>query len=121
MVRLRVVSVFLGLALVTTTACVAAALTPEQEAALRAQAISLTEAARGLEASADQARENAAVALALEFNKADGLEDQADFKRISGFVVWDRDFPRTASMKIKRNVLADEIRSELDRSKVVEI
>lgn len=38
-----------------------------------------------------------------------------DFKRISGYVVWDTDFPRTASMKIKRNVLAEEIRSQLDR------
>lgn len=88
MVRLRVVSVLLGLALVATTAGVAAALTPEQEAALRAQAISLTEAARALEASADISRENAAVALALEFSKADGLEDQADFKRISALGDW---------------------------------
>jgi long-chain acyl-CoA synthetase len=38
-----------------------------------------------------------------------------DFKRISGYVLWDRDFPRTASLKIKRNVLAEEIRQRLDR------
>ncbi|MBI4458776.1 MAG: AMP-binding protein [Acidobacteria bacterium] len=38
-----------------------------------------------------------------------------DFKRISGYVVWDRDFPRTASLKIKRGVLAEEIRKRLDR------
>jgi long-chain acyl-CoA synthetase len=38
-----------------------------------------------------------------------------NFKRISGFVLWDADFPRTASMKIKRFALADEIRQKLDR------
>jgi long-chain acyl-CoA synthetase len=44
-----------------------------------------------------------------------------DFKRISGYVVWDKDFPRTASMKIKRNELADQIRTTSDRSSVKEI
>jgi long-chain acyl-CoA synthetase len=39
-----------------------------------------------------------------------------NYKRISGIVPWTREFPRTASMKIKRNVLADEIRAELDRN-----
>ncbi|MEP7270131.1 MAG: AMP-binding protein [Acidobacteriota bacterium] len=38
-----------------------------------------------------------------------------NFKRISGYVVIDSDFPRTASMKIKRFVLADEIRQHYDR------
>lgn len=32
-----------------------------------------------------------------------------DFKRVGGYVLWERDFPRTASLKIKRTVLADEI------------
>src|SRR5689334_12934568 len=32
-----------------------------------------------------------------------------DFKRVAGYVIWDKDFPRTASMKIKRQVLAEEI------------
>jgi long-chain acyl-CoA synthetase len=32
-----------------------------------------------------------------------------DFKRVGGYLVWDKDFPRTASMKIKRTVLAEEI------------
>src|SRR5713226_1001562 len=32
-----------------------------------------------------------------------------DFKRVGGYVIWDRDFPRTASMKIKRTFLAEEI------------
>ena len=36
-----------------------------------------------------------------------------DFKRVGGYLVWDKDFPRTASMKIKRMVLAEEIRKTL--------
>jgi long-chain acyl-CoA synthetase len=32
-----------------------------------------------------------------------------DFKRVKGLIVWDRDFPRTASMKIKREELAAAI------------
>ncbi len=39
-----------------------------------------------------------------------------DFKRISGFLLWTSDFPRTASMKIKREALAEEIRIKTDRS-----
>jgi long-chain acyl-CoA synthetase len=42
-----------------------------------------------------------------------------DFKRVSGYIEWAKDFPRTASMKIKRNVLADEIRSQQDRESAV--
>src|SRR4030095_837163 len=38
-----------------------------------------------------------------------------NFKRISGYVIWDADFPRTASMKIKRFALAEEIRAKVDR------
>jgi long-chain acyl-CoA synthetase len=38
-----------------------------------------------------------------------------NFKRISGYLLWDADFPRTASMKIKRFALADEIRRRFDR------
>jgi long-chain acyl-CoA synthetase len=33
-----------------------------------------------------------------------------DYKRAGGYLVWESDFPRTASMKIKRNVLAEDIR-----------
>jgi long-chain acyl-CoA synthetase len=42
-----------------------------------------------------------------------------DFKRISGYLVWTRDFPRTASMKIKREALAEEIRAKTDRSATI--
>jgi long-chain acyl-CoA synthetase len=39
----------------------------------------------------------------------------ADFKRLSGYLVWDEDFPRTASMKIKRDLLAAQIASRFSR------
>jgi long-chain acyl-CoA synthetase len=39
-----------------------------------------------------------------------------NYKRISGYLVWDRDFPLTASLKIKRGELAEQIRSALDRA-----
>jgi len=39
-----------------------------------------------------------------------------NFKRISGYLIWDRDFPRTASLKIKRAVLAEQIGQRLDRT-----
>ena len=42
-----------------------------------------------------------------------------DFKRLSGYVVWAEDFPRTASMKIKRPVLAEVIRAKTDRARAV--
>jgi long-chain acyl-CoA synthetase len=42
-----------------------------------------------------------------------------DFKRVRGWVRWDEEFPRTASMKIKRNVLAEALRSKLDRQTAV--
>ena len=33
----------------------------------------------------------------------------ADFKRVGGYLVWEKDFPRTAALKIKRGELAVEI------------
>ena len=42
-----------------------------------------------------------------------------NYKRISGYLVWDRDFPLTASLKIKRGELAEQIRGSLDRSAMV--
>ena len=32
-----------------------------------------------------------------------------DFKRVHGYVLWEQDFPRTASLKIKRHELAEAI------------
>jgi len=42
-----------------------------------------------------------------------------DFKRVGGYAIWSEDFPRTASMKIKRNLLAEELGEHLDRSTAV--
>jgi long-chain acyl-CoA synthetase len=38
-----------------------------------------------------------------------------NFKRLSGYVLWPEDFPRTASLKIKRIALAERIRERCDR------
>ena len=45
----------------------------------------------------------------------------ADFKRLGGYLVWEKDFPRTASLKIKRGELAEEIRAGVTLAGVVEI
>jgi long-chain acyl-CoA synthetase len=42
-----------------------------------------------------------------------------DFKRVSGYVLWEQDFPRTASLKIKRHELAEAIRSQRQRANSV--
>ena len=42
-----------------------------------------------------------------------------DFKRVGGYVLWERDFPRTASMKIKRAELAAEMGKTLARVSAV--
>jgi long-chain acyl-CoA synthetase len=44
-----------------------------------------------------------------------------DFKRVGGYLVCDKDFPRTDSMKIKRNELAEQIRKSTERSTVKEL
>jgi long-chain acyl-CoA synthetase len=44
-----------------------------------------------------------------------------DFKRVSGYLLWERDFPRTASMKIKRQVLAEEIGKNVERRTIVQL
>jgi len=43
------------------------------------------------------------------------------YKRISGYLVWEDDFPRTASLKIKRGVLAEQIRGRLERDRVLPV
>jgi len=42
-----------------------------------------------------------------------------DFKRVVGYLIWEKDFPRTASMKIKRQGLAEEIGKTVERGAVV--
>jgi long-chain acyl-CoA synthetase len=44
-----------------------------------------------------------------------------NYKRISGYLVYGQDFPRTASLKIKRNVLAEEIGRTHTRDEVVPV
>jgi long-chain acyl-CoA synthetase len=44
-----------------------------------------------------------------------------DFKRVGGYVPWERDFPRTASMKIKRETLAQEMSKALSRAAIVQL
>jgi long-chain acyl-CoA synthetase len=44
-----------------------------------------------------------------------------DFKRVWGYVLWERDFPRTASMKIKREILAQEMSKALSRAAMVQL
>jgi long-chain acyl-CoA synthetase len=74
-------------------------------------------------------RESLVLALHLEQNqKLDSalLEEISarnrrlpDFKRLGGYLIWGKDFPRTASMKIKRQVLAEEIGKSTDRGAIV--
>ncbi|MFY9791532.1 MAG: AMP-binding protein [Candidatus Sulfotelmatobacter sp.] len=42
-----------------------------------------------------------------------------DFKRVAGYILWEKDFPRTASMKVKRQALAEEIGKSVERRAVV--
>jgi long-chain acyl-CoA synthetase len=42
-----------------------------------------------------------------------------DFKRLHGTIVWEEDFPRTASLKIKRTILAEQLRVRLEREQAV--
>lgn len=42
-----------------------------------------------------------------------------DFKRLGGCLIWMRDFPRTASLKIKRDAFSEEIRLALERSAII--
>jgi long-chain acyl-CoA synthetase len=41
------------------------------------------------------------------------------YKRVGGYLSWKEDFPRTASFKIKRGVLAEQIRQRLERTAVL--
>ena len=43
----------------------------------------------------------------------------ANYKRVSGYLLWDTDFPRTASLKVKRLELAEQIRKNAGRESVV--
>jgi long-chain acyl-CoA synthetase len=76
-------------------------------------------------------RESLILILRLEQNQRFDnvlLEDIAarnrklsDFKRVSGYLIWEKDFPRTASMKIKRQILAEEIGKAVEKSAVKQL
>jgi len=40
---------------------------------------------------------------------------------VGGYLLWDKEFPRTASMKIKRKELAEQLRSSMDGSAIKEL
>jgi hypothetical protein len=42
-----------------------------------------------------------------------------NYKRVSGYLAWENDFPRTASMKIKRAALAEQIGQTLSRDAII--
>ena len=44
-----------------------------------------------------------------------------DFKRVGAYLIWGHDFPRTASMKIKRQILAEEIGKTVERRTAVTV
>ncbi len=44
-----------------------------------------------------------------------------DFKRIGGVLEWSEEFPRTASMKVKRAQLAEELREQAKLETLVEV
>jgi hypothetical protein len=44
-----------------------------------------------------------------------------DFKRVGGYLLWDRDFPRTTYLKIRRDELAEQIGKGAKREALVEI
>lgn len=44
-----------------------------------------------------------------------------NYKRLSGYVVWDQDFPRNAAMKIRRPILAAQIAKQLERGAMVSL
>src|SRR5271166_3337481 len=76
-------------------------------------------------------REMLVLLLRLEQNQefTDALKEEIiarnrrlpDFKRVGGYLLCGKDFPRTASMKIKRSLLAEEVRTTLGRAAVVEL
>ena len=76
-------------------------------------------------------REALVLVLRLEQNQtfdAKLLEDISarnrrlpDFKRVTGYLIWENDFPRTASMKIKRQVLGEEIGKSLERKAITDL
>jgi len=78
-----------------------------------------------------QSSETLVLVLRLDQNQklSDALREEIaarnrrlpDFKRVSGYLIWEKDFPRTASMKIKRTDLAEAIAKTTSRDRVIEL
>ena len=66
---------------------------------------------------AGPARQAAAPRIAADL--AERNRRLPNFKRVSGYLIWEKDFPVTASLKIKRPVLAEQIRNAVGREAVV--
>jgi hypothetical protein len=78
-------------------------------------------------------KEKEILVLVLRFEPGQQADDQlvaeiatrnrrlADYKRVGGYFVWKKDFPRTAALKIKRGDLAAEIAKSAARTQVVEM
>jgi len=62
---------------------------------------------------------NRAVDGALRTDIARRNQQLLHFKRVSGYLMWNQDFPRPRKMEIGRRELAEQIRQRLDRSAVV--
>jgi long-chain acyl-CoA synthetase len=60
-----------------------------------------------------------ALAPGVIANLAERNRRLLNYKRVSAYLIWDRDFPLTASLKIKRAELAEQIRQIYDRSALV--
>ena len=58
---------------------------------------------------------------ALQRELAERNRRLPDFKRVRGYLIWERDFPRTASLKIKRVELAEQIRASTNAAAVAEL
>jgi long-chain acyl-CoA synthetase len=59
------------------------------------------------------------VAPDLISNMTERNQRLLNYKRISGYLIWERDFPLTASLKIKRGELAEQVRGTLGRDSVL--
>ena len=44
-----------------------------------------------------------------------------EYKRLGGYVLWDEAFPRTPSLKIRREALAERLRSRLDAASIADL
>lgn len=56
---------------------------------------------------------------ALREALAEANRKLVDYKRVASYVMWSEEFPRTASMKIKRGELAEQVRAEVGEAQLL--